>query len=72
MSLLQKLFKPNEFTRLKMGYRVRHMATGWTGTVVGLSILYGSIKVHAVNVKYDNGKESDQAVSNEFVIIGGK
>jgi len=70
MSLLQKLFKTNEFARIQVGHRVRHRATGMMGKVIGVSKIHGPVKISAVSVMYDDGRESDQAVETEFVIIG--
>ena len=70
MTLLQKLFKSNEFARIHVGHRVRHIATGLIGKVIGVSRINGPVKISAISVMYDDGRESDQAVETEFVIIG--
>jgi hypothetical protein len=67
--MLKKLFA-SKVIQIHVGDRVQHNTSKHRGTVLGTATINGSIKVHAVTVRYDDGYEAIQIPANEFTKIG--
>ena len=67
---LRQLFGLTSSIRPQVGDRVLNKDSRQLGTVEGKSVIQGTVKVPAINLRYDSGLFACFIAENEFIKVG--